>query len=54
MKVEIDRSINLTIVTFFLYQSEVWMMSSFDKTMRFNFPEEPFEHECKGSSSSSV
>jgi uncharacterized protein (UPF0297 family) len=21
------------------------MMSSFDKTMRFNFPEEPFEHD---------
>ena len=22
-------------------------MSSFDKTMRFNFPEEPYEHDVK-------
>ena len=29
-------------------------MSSFDKTMKFNFPEEPIEQRCKGSTSSSV
>jgi len=42
------------IVTFqsdFIYtfpqKSEVYMMSSFDQTMRFNFPEEPVEHNVK-------
>jgi uncharacterized protein (UPF0297 family) len=34
----------LTTNCCFTEKSEVPKMSSFDKTMRFNFPEEPFEH----------
>jgi uncharacterized protein (UPF0297 family) len=32
---------------YFLKKSGVYMMSSFDQTMRFNFPEEPVEHNVK-------